>query len=71
MEVVAYADSARVLRSGFSPEPIGGKVGLLTAGTSDVRVAEEARMGMMVGVAVGWALADQLEDQGSEPTKED
>lgn len=44
MEVVAYADSARVLRSGFSPEPIGGKVGLLTAGTSDVRVADEARM---------------------------
>lgn len=44
MEVVAYADSARVLRTGFSPEPIGGKVGLLTAGTSDVRVAEEARM---------------------------
>jgi len=44
MEVVTYADSARVLRAGFSPEPIGGKVGLLTAGTSDVRVAEEARM---------------------------
>ena len=33
-------------------------------------LAEEARMGMMVGVAVGWALADQLEDQESEPTKE-
>ena len=23
-------------------------------------LAEEARMGMMVGVAVGWALADEL-----------
>jgi NCAIR mutase (PurE)-related protein len=44
MQVVAYADSARVLRTGFSPEPLAGKVGLLTAGTSDVRVAEEARM---------------------------
>ena len=34
-------------------------------------LAEEARMGMMVGVAVGWALADKLEEQESEPTKED
>jgi hypothetical protein len=34
-------------------------------------LAEEARMGMMVGVAVGWALAEQLEQQESEPTKED
>jgi NCAIR mutase (PurE)-related protein len=44
MRVVAYADSARVLRDDFSPEPVPGKVGLLTAGTSDVRVADEARM---------------------------
>jgi pyridinium-3,5-biscarboxylic acid mononucleotide synthase len=44
MQVVTYADSARVLRASFSPEPIGGKVALLTAGTSDVSVAEEARM---------------------------
>ena len=34
-------------------------------------LAEEARMGMMVGVAVGWALADKLEEQESEPTKEE
>jgi hypothetical protein len=34
-------------------------------------LAEEARMGMMVGVAVGWALAEQLYQQESEPTKED
>ena len=34
-------------------------------------LAEEARMGMMVGVAVGWALAEQLEQQESEPEKED
>jgi hypothetical protein len=32
-------------------------------------LAEETRMGMMVGVAVGWALAEQLQDQS--PTKED
>jgi len=34
-------------------------------------LAEEARMGMMVGVAVGWALAERLEQQGPERTKED
>lgn len=28
--------------------------------------AEEARMGMMVGVAVGWALAGELEETGNE-----
>ena len=27
-------------------------------------LAEEARMGMMVGVAVGWALAERLSSQG-------
>ena len=44
MQVVTYAASARVLRGGFSAEPIEGKVGILTAGTSDVPAAEEARM---------------------------
>jgi len=44
MQVETHANSARVLRAGFRPEPIPGKVGILTAGTSDVRVAEEARM---------------------------
>jgi hypothetical protein len=33
-------------------------------------LAEETRIGMMVGVAVGWALADRLRAQ-SESTKED
>ena len=33
-------------------------------------LAEEARMGMMVGVAVGWALAEELSDQ-DEPDQED
>ena len=42
--VVNYHSSARVLRSGFSPDVIEGKVGILTAGTSDLPVAEETRM---------------------------
>jgi NCAIR mutase (PurE)-related protein len=44
MEVVIHAASARVLRPGFAPEPVAGRVGMLTAGTSDVAAAEEARM---------------------------
>ncbi len=44
MEIVDYSNSARVMRVGFSPEPLDGKVGVLTAGTSDVPVADEARM---------------------------
>jgi NCAIR mutase (PurE)-related protein len=44
MGVVEYHASARVLREGFVPERIGGKVGILTAGTSDVAVADEVRM---------------------------
>ena len=34
-------------------------------------LAEETRIGMMVGVAVGWALAERLQDEETEPTKED
>jgi NCAIR mutase (PurE)-related protein len=44
MEVVAYAAAARVIRPGFRPAPVDGRVGILTAGTSDLAVAEEARM---------------------------
>jgi len=33
-------------------------------------LAEETRIGMLVGVAVGWALAERLAEQ-TEPTKED
>ena len=36
MTLVDYSSSARVLREGFEGEPVDGKVGLLTAGTSDV-----------------------------------
>ena len=44
MQVVDYHSSARILRREFQPEVVDGKVGVLTAGTSDVPVADEARM---------------------------
>jgi pyridinium-3,5-biscarboxylic acid mononucleotide synthase len=44
LEVISYHASARVTRRGFTPESQHGKVAILTAGTSDVPVAEEARM---------------------------
>src|SRR5438309_11494831 len=44
MEVARYHSSARVLRGGFAPEAVAARVGILTAGTSDVAVADEARM---------------------------
>jgi NCAIR mutase (PurE)-related protein len=44
MEVVAYSASARLLRRDFVPVANEGKVGILTAGTSDLAAAEEARM---------------------------
>ena len=33
-------------------------------------LAEEARMGMMIGVAVGWALAEKLAEQSEREKKE-
>jgi NCAIR mutase (PurE)-related protein len=44
MRVIGYAASARVLRPDFEPAAAGGKVGILTAGTSDLPAAEEAQM---------------------------
>ncbi len=44
MRVVDYHSSARVLRHEFEPEKVDARVGILTAGTSDVAVADEARM---------------------------
>ena len=44
MRVVAYSSSALVLRAGFAAERVEGRVGILTAGTSDVPAADEARM---------------------------
>jgi pyridinium-3,5-biscarboxylic acid mononucleotide synthase len=44
MQVMRYAASARVLRRHFAPGAVDGKVGILTAGTSDLAAAEEAQM---------------------------
>jgi len=44
MDVAVYHASARVLRPGFVPEATDGKVAILTAGTSDLPAADEARM---------------------------
>jgi NCAIR mutase (PurE)-related protein len=44
MRIFEYQSSARVMREGFDPEAVDGRVAILTAGTSDVPVAEEARM---------------------------
>jgi hypothetical protein len=56
---------AEVLKAATTPEEEARLTAVRTL------LAEEARIGMMVGVAVGWALADQLEQQESEPTKEE
>lgn len=44
MEIVDYGASARVLKPGHEPVSIDARVGILTAGTSDLPVAAEARM---------------------------
>jgi NCAIR mutase (PurE)-related protein len=44
MRIIDYHSSARVLREDFESDSVEGKVGILTAGTSDVTVADEARM---------------------------
>ena len=41
-ELKSYGQAVRVLKAGFAPEPREGRVAVLTAGTSDFRVAEEA-----------------------------
>jgi hypothetical protein len=56
---------SEVLKAATTPDEEARVVAVRTL------LAEEARMGMMVGVAVGWALAERLEQQGPEQTKED
>ena len=52
---------AEVLKAATVPDPEERVAAVRTL------LAEEARMGMMVGVAVGWALKDELTDtDGSE-----
>lgn len=43
-EIVSYGASARVLKPGFAPVSIDARAGVLTAGTSDLPVANEAKM---------------------------
>ena len=54
------AHEAEALKAATAPDPDEriASVGAL--------LAEEARMGMMVGVAVGWALAKELENTNEE-----
>ena len=44
LEVVDYGRSARLLAAGYAPVSIDARAGILTAGTSDLPVAHEARM---------------------------
>jgi hypothetical protein len=58
---------AEVLKAATVPDPDQRLTAVRTL------LAEEARMGMMVGVTVGWALADELAkaDQPSESEEEE
>jgi hypothetical protein len=56
---------AEVLKAATMPDEEARLAALRTL------LAEETRMGMLVGVAVGWAIAERLEQQGPEQTKED
>ena len=51
---------AEVLKAATDPDDEARLVAIRTL------LAEEARMGMMVGVAVGWALAERLSQQQEE-----
>ncbi|HEX6493428.1 MAG TPA: nickel pincer cofactor biosynthesis protein LarB [Candidatus Dormibacteraeota bacterium] len=44
LDIRRYHSSARVVRPGFTPDPVPGRVAILTAGASDLAVADEARM---------------------------
>ena len=44
LEVLRYSNSALVKLPGYAPEPTGARVAILTAGTADVPVADEARL---------------------------
>jgi hypothetical protein len=56
---------AEVLKAATTPDEEARLAAIRTL------LAEETRMGMMVGVAVGWALAERLAQRGLGPTKED
>jgi hypothetical protein len=54
---------AETLKAATVPDPEGRLAAVRTL------LAEEARMGMMVGVAVGWALKEELTESESERTQ--
>jgi hypothetical protein len=54
------AHEAELLKAATAPDPDERLQAVRTL------LAEEARMGMMVGVAVGWALAEKLSAQEEE-----
>jgi hypothetical protein len=51
---------SETLRAATEPDP-GKRIAAVRS-----LLAEEARMGMMVGVAVGWALKEELDDRDNE-----
>jgi hypothetical protein len=58
------SQESEVLKAATTPEEDARLAAVRTL------LAEETRMGMLVGVAVGWALAERLASQ-TESTKED
>jgi hypothetical protein len=62
-----FGDSheAEVLKAATTPDAEARLVAVRTL------LAEEARMGMMVGAAVGWALAEQLAKTDTNPDTEE
>jgi hypothetical protein len=58
------AHEAEVLKAATRPDQDERLIAVRTL------LAEEARMGMMVGVAVGWALAERLAETETEPTED-
>jgi hypothetical protein len=59
------AHDHEVLRVAQSPDESERLTGMRTL------LAEETRMGMLVGVAVGWELCRELDRSDDDPTKED
>ena len=59
------AHEAEVLRVATLPDPDERLTAVRTM------LADEARMGMMVGVAVGWALADELQKTGPQRERQE
>ena len=59
LDVIEYGGSARVVKPGYAPVSIDARAGILTAGTSDLPVANEARM-VLEAAGVGVRLEADL-----------